>query len=144
MYGGENSGMIIRDSNQFLIDKGIIQDNSKPGLLLLFSDACTFKFLPNGNLIYNDLSTWDLCLLEQTGSNSWTEKKRISGIGQGCPGYFRFMRTRVSDDDQNFLWLRGKHDLSIVDARDFSAKHIHNFWNFRGENSNAVAVALDS
>lgn len=135
--------MILRDGNQFLLDKGIIENNSKLALYLLL-DACTFKFLPNGNLIYNDFGSWDLVLLEQTGSNSWSEKKRITGIGAGSPGYFKFMKTRVADDDKNFLWLRGKHDLSIVDSRDFSAKHIHNFWNFRGENSNAVAVALDS
>lgn len=54
------------------------------------------------------------------------------------------MKTRVTDDDYHFLWVRGDHDLSIVDARDFSAKHIHNFWNFKGQNSNAVAIALDS
>jgi hypothetical protein len=54
------------------------------------------------------------------------------------------MRTRVSDDQNYFLWMRGESDVSIVDSGDFSARHIHNFWNFRGENALAAAVALDS
>lgn len=84
VYGAEKTGMILRDSNQFLVDKGIIENNSNPIFIfddLTISDACTFKFLPNGNLIYNDLATWDLVLLEQTAANNWTEKKRITGIG---------------------------------------------------------------
>jgi hypothetical protein len=74
--------MIMRDNNQFLVDKGIIENNSNNLFShLIVLDACTFKFLPNGNLIYNDLTTWDLVLLEQTANNSWSEKKRITGIG---------------------------------------------------------------
>lgn len=107
-------------------------------------DVCTLKFLPNGLLICNDLKTWDLLLLEQIEDKSWVERKRIAGIGSEVPGYFRFMRTRVSDDTNYFLWARGESDISIVDASDFSARHIHNFWNFRGQNAKAATVALDS
>lgn len=32
----------------------------------------------------------------------------------------------------------------MVDVSDFSARHIHNFWNFRGENAKASAIAIDS
>ena len=40
--------------------------------------------------------------------------------------------------------MRGESDVSIVDISDFSARHIHNFWNFRGENAKGATVALDS
>jgi hypothetical protein len=101
--------------------------------------------LPNNYLICNDLKTWDLILLQfDQNSKNWVERKRIAGIGQSVPNYFRFMKTRVSDDTNYFLWMRGESDVSIVDVSDFSARHIHNFWNFRGENAKAAAVALDS
>ena len=34
--------------------------------------------------------------------------------------------------------------MSIVSAEDFSARHIHNFWNFRGQDAMGAVVALDS
>lgn len=42
------------------------------------------------------------------------------------------------------IWLRGPSEVSIVDISDFSARHIHNFWNFKGAYSNATAVAMDA
>lgn len=42
------------------------------------------------------------------------------------------------------IWLRGPSEVSIVDISDFSARHIHNFWNFKGAYSKAVSVAMDS
>ena len=53
------------------------------------------------------------------------------------------MRTRVSEDDRHLVWMRGESDISLVDITDFSARHIHNFWNFRGENAKGTVVAID-
>ena len=53
------------------------------------------------------------------------------------------MKTRVSEDDRHIIWIRGPSEISLVDTRDFSARHIHNFWNFRGENSKGTVVAID-
>jgi len=37
--------------------------------------------LPNGDIICNDLETWDLVLLDK----NFQEKKRVSGMGNGIP-----------------------------------------------------------
>ena len=42
------------------------------------------------------------------------------------------------------VWLRGQHQLSIVNTHDFSARHIHNFWNFNGSHAHATAVAINA
>lgn len=42
------------------------------------------------------------------------------------------------------IWLRGPSEVSIVDIGDFSARHIHNFWNFKGSFSKATTVAMDA
>lgn len=34
--------------------------------------------------------------------------------------------------------------MSIVALSDFSARHIHNFWNFKGNHANAISVAISS
>ena len=53
------------------------------------------------------------------------------------------MKTKISDNLNNFLWVRGESDVSIVSTQDFGARHIHNFWKFRGENAKAVLLGLD-
>lgn len=40
--------------------------------------------------------------------------------------------------------MRGRSDLSIVSTESFSARHIHNFWNYRGKDALAIAVAVDN
>ena len=39
--------------------------------------------------------------------------------------------------------MRGPSSISIVETVNFSAKHIHNFWNFRGVDSTGAVVAID-
>jgi hypothetical protein len=41
------------------------------------------------------------------------------------------------------VWMRGPSSISIVELPTFSAKHIHNFWNFRGVESQGMVVAID-
>lgn len=41
------------------------------------------------------------------------------------------------------VWMRGPSSISLVETSNFSAKHIHNFWNFRGVQSNGLVVAID-
>ena len=58
--------------------------------------------------------------------------------------YYRLIKTRVSDDEEHLLWLRSQSEISIVNIANFSARHIHNFWNFKGTHARATAVGLDS
>lgn len=74
---------------------------------------------------------------------NFKEKERLEGLGDAPPGYSRMMKTRVGDDDNYMIWMRGKHEISIVNTYDFSARHINNFWNYRGRDVNAVAAAID-
>jgi hypothetical protein len=39
--------------------------------------------------------------------------------------------------------MRGPSSISLVETSNFSAKHIHNFWNFRGVESNGIVAAID-
>lgn len=74
---------------------------------------------------------------------NFMEKERLEGLGDAPPGYSRMIKTRVGDDDNYMIWMRGKHEISIVNTYDFSARHINNFWNYRGREVNAVAAAID-
>jgi hypothetical protein len=97
--------------------------------------------LPNGNFILNDFTEgWDLILL----SPEFEELERLEGTNDLLPGYYRAIKTRTSEDEKFILWMRGKSDLSIVSTESFSARHIHNFWNYRGKDCNAIAVAVDN
>lgn len=58
--------------------------------------------------------------------------------------YYKLIKTRVSEDNNHLLWLRSKHEVSIVTFHDFSARHIHNFWNFKGAYANATSVIISS
>jgi WD40 repeat protein len=49
----------------------------------------------------------------------------------------------VTEDDRFLLWARGPNQISLVDTETFSARHIHNFWNFKQGTSNIIAVAID-
>ncbi len=40
--------------------------------------------------------------------------------------------------------MRGTSDLSIVSTESFSARHINNFWSYRGKEVTAIAVGVDS
>jgi hypothetical protein len=68
----------------------------------------------------------------------------LEGCDQSPPDCFKLMRTRVSEDDKFILWMRGKSDISIVCIESFSARHIHNFWNFKSTDASAIAVAVDN
>ena len=41
------------------------------------------------------------------------------------------------------VWMRGPSSISLVETNNFSAKHIHNFWNFRGVQALGQVVAID-
>lgn len=98
------------------------------------------KALPNGDTIVNDFGEgWDLVLLDP----KFVEKERLEGLDDPVPGYFRMIKTRVGDDDNYMIWMRGRSEISIVNTFDFSARHINNFWNYRGRDANAVAAAID-
>ena len=54
------------------------------------------------------------------------------------------IQTRVGDDDRYMIWLRGESEISIVNTREFSARHINNFWNYKGVDAKAIAAAIDA
>lgn len=96
--------------------------------------------MPNGDIIVNDFSEgWDLILLEP----DFKERERLEGLNDQIPGYFKLMKSRTGEDDSYMIWLRGVSDISIINTMDFSARHINNFWNYRGEDARGLAAALD-
>lgn len=104
-------------------------------------ELSTLKSLPNGDTIVNDFGEgWDLILLDQ----NFAEKERLEGLGDPVPPYFRMIQTRVGDDDRYMIWFRGESEISIVNTVEFSARHINNFWNYRGVDAKAIAAAIDA
>ena len=53
------------------------------------------------------------------------------------------IKTRVTNDDLQLVWMRGPSSISLVETTNLSAKHIHNFWNFKGAESLGLVVAID-
>lgn len=91
-------------------------------------------------MIVNDFSEgWDLILLDP----EFKERERLEGLNDPVPGYFKMLKTRTAEDDSYIVWMRGVSEISIVNTMDFSARHINNFWNYRGEDARGLAVALD-
>ena len=130
-YGGESFGTLERRGG-WLTDEGIVHYDR---------NLSTIKGLPNGDIIVNDFGEgWDLVLLDE----DFSEKERLEGLDDPTPGYYRMIKTRTGDDDNYILWMRGRSEISIVNTFDFSARHINNFWNYRGEEANAVAAAMDA
>jgi hypothetical protein len=92
-------------------------------------------------VIVNDFEEgWDLVLLDQ----DFKEKERLEGLNDQPPGYYKVIKTRTSGDDNYILWLRGQSEISVVNTLDFSARHINNFWNYRGKDMKAQVAALDT
>ena len=61
-------GLLRRDSEGFLEDRGKVADFS----------VSTLKVLPGGEIVCNSLQNWDLLLLAPTpDGSSYVEKKRI-------------------------------------------------------------------
>jgi len=105
------------------------------------------KALRNGDFLCSDFTNWDIIRYD----SSFTELERLEGNSKLLPckrnitvAVYKNIRTRVTDDDAGFVWLRSPTEISLVNIGDFSVKHIHNFWNFRGKDAKAVAVAVDS
>jgi len=42
------------------------------------------------------------------------------------------------------IWFRGESDISIVNTGEFSARHINNFWNYKGVDAKGIAAAIDA
>lgn len=42
------------------------------------------------------------------------------------------------------IWMRGESEVSIVNTLEFSARHINNFWNYKGVDARAIAAAIDA
>lgn len=108
--------------------------------LILNLELSLLKSLPNGDVICNDFANWDLVLLDR----NFDEKKRLPGTNQGVPDYYRLIKTRSSDDNTHLLHLRGPSELSLVHLPTFTARHIHNFFNFKQEQSLCTALTMDS
>ncbi len=53
------------------------------------------------------------------------------------------IKTRVTNDDLHLVWMRGPSAISLVETSTLSAKHIHNFWTFKGQESLGLVVAID-
>jgi hypothetical protein len=138
LYGGDSLGL-VRRKNQWLVNEGILKKGSKQNPLTT-QELSILKCLPNGDLICNEFNSWDLILLDR----NLNEKQRLSGSGAGDPDYYRLIKTRCADDEDHMIWLRGASEISIIDIEDFSARHIHNFWNFKGKHAFATAAALDN
>lgn len=99
------------------------------------------KSLKNGNIIFNDLSQgWDLFLM----SSDFKILERLEGSREGVPQYFKSIKTRNSENDEYILWLRGVSEVSIVSVNSFCARHIFNFWNYKGKDLQGIVVALDN
>ena len=128
---------MLTRKNKWLINEGVAKLQSK-GRLIIHLELSILKSLPNGDLICNDLETWDLILL----NSNLSEKKRLPGAGSGVPEYYRHLKTRSSDDNVHLLHLRSPSELSIVHLPTFSTKHIHNFFNFKKEQSSCTALTL--
>lgn len=129
-YGSDDLGTLERRDG-WLINEGIVHKDRPLSIL---------KALPNGDLIVNDYSEgWDLVLLDP----QFQEKERLEGLNDPVPGYFKYIKTRTAEDDSYMIWNRGVSEISIVNTMDFSARHINNFWNYRGEQARGIATALD-
>lgn len=130
----------------WLTNEGVIHYNRRKKISLFYKlikilELSTLKSLPNGDTIVNDFGEgWDLILLDQ----NFAEKERLEGLGDPVPPYFRMVQTRVGDDERFMIWFRGEAEISIVNTMDFSARHINNFWNYRGVDARAIAAAIDS
>ena len=72
------------------------------------------------------------------------EKERLQGLSHQSPDYFKSIRTRTGVDNKYLLWLRGQSDLSIVNLEEFSARHVNNFWNYKGKNMRALVGAINN
>lgn len=127
IYGGDSIGM-IQKRDGWIIDEGILFDNK----------TCTLKHLPNGDVLVNNFSNWDLVLLDQF----LNEKGKLRGGYSGEPNNFRQIQTRNSEDDNSILWLSHPDHLSIVRTNNLSSNEIRNFWKFNGIRVNPIACAI--
>lgn len=69
---------------------------------------------------------------------------RLEGSGGPVPEHFKQIKTRSSENEDYILWLRGPSEVSIVSTESFSARHIFNFWNYKGRDALGMAVAVDN
>jgi hypothetical protein len=100
---------------------------------------CTLKSLDKEFIVANDLASWDLLVLDDEG----VELKRISGTGDGAPGYARAIKTRYCDDCDFVMWMKSPTEMSIVDMGDFSEKPLENFWKYQGHDVYGTTVAAN-
>lgn len=99
--------------------------------------SCTLKALPNGDLLINDFSSWDLILMDY----NFKEKGRVPGQGKGAPSFFKSICTRSSADSRYLLWISGPRDISAIDLTTMAVQTISDFWVVAGKiASDPIAV----
>ena len=118
-----STGRYIYTSGEFVsrIDR---LDSSLASNRIYKNKAFMIKSLQAGEVVYNEVDTFDLVFLDADN----LERGRIKGAGGEPLTYFKSVYCRSSNDDRFFVWMNGKLSVSVVDCQYLKVRTLPDFW----------------